>query len=485
MSEHKRRSKRKWKAMGAVVLLLGVAGAFYGWYKFFREEPQPEWITSDPEMRFKYGSLGGENEAGLPYWIWLVLPRMFPEHLPGPGGYASLGVAWEEGMEMPVGFTKKVVGFPRVSNNCAVCHTAIYRKSEDETPTVVPTGPGVTMDVQGYFQFLADVARDPRFNADNIMREIELVYDLPFDDRLIYRYLIIPIVEKRLREQGEGFAWMHRENMPPWGPGRDDPMNLTKYFMLELEEDGTYGAADMPSIWNLKKYDPARGMTMNWDGATHDARSVIVDSALGIIVEPQEDFEEQVAWLEDYLGNRPPPAWPFALDESLAATGKGVFDAVCARCHASGRTGTRLPLGEVGTDDNRLRSWNKDAAVKANQVVAAMGVERTGMVEESLDGYIAVHLDGVWLRAPYLHNGSVPTLRDLLEPVASRPKVFYRGHDLYDPVNVGFHSRSPEAERIGTRHDVDERGNGNQGHEFGTDLPATDKDALIEYLKTL
>ena len=215
MSEHKRRSKRKWKAMGAVVLLLGVAGAFYGWYKFFREEPQPEWITSDPEMRFKYGSLGGEGEAGLPYWIWLVLPRMFPEHLPAPGGYASLGVAWEEGMEMPVGFTKKVVGFPRVSNNCAVCHTAIYRKREDETPTVVPTGPGVTMDVQGYFQFLADVARDPRFNADNIMREIELVYDLPFDDRLIYRYLIIPIVEKRLREQGEGFAWMHREDMPP------------------------------------------------------------------------------------------------------------------------------------------------------------------------------------------------------------------------------------------------------------------------------
>jgi hypothetical protein len=51
-------------------------------------------VTATPEMRFKYGSIGAENDAGIPYWIFYVLPRMFPEKLPGPGGYAAFGVAW-------------------------------------------------------------------------------------------------------------------------------------------------------------------------------------------------------------------------------------------------------------------------------------------------------------------------------------------------------------------------------------------------------
>jgi hypothetical protein len=114
-----------------------------------------------------------------------------------------------------------------------------------------------------------------------------------------------------------------------------------------------------------------------------------------------------------------------------------------------------------------------------------MGIERKGLVEEPLTGYVAQYLDGIWLRAPYLHNGSVPTLRDLLKPVNQRPQVFYRGYDLYDPVNVGFVSTGPQAEKVGTMLDVSQRGNGNEGHTFGTDLPDAEKDALVEYLKTL
>ena len=48
------------------------------------------------------------------------------------------------------------------------------------------------------------------------------------------------------------------------------------------------------------------------------------------------------------------------------------------------------------------------------------------------NGYANMPLDGVWLRAPYLHNGSAPSLRDLLEPPEARPKTFYRGYDVYD-----------------------------------------------------
>ena len=79
----------------------------------------------------------------------------------------------------------------------------------------------------------------------------------------------------------------------------------------------------------------------------------------------------------------------------------------------------------------------------------------------------------------------MPTLRDLLEPADRRPKVFYRGYDVYDPVNGGFVTTGAEAERVGTKLDVSLKGGGNQGHEFGTNLSAAEKSALIEYLKTL
>jgi hypothetical protein len=84
-----------------------------------------------------------------------------------------------------------------------------------------------------------------------------------------------------------------------------------------------------------------------------------------------------------------------------------------------------------------------------------------------------------------LHNGSVPSLYDLLEVPERRSAVFYRGYDVYDPQQVGFVSHGPEATQAGSRYDTRLRGNGNQGHVYGTTLPPEDKHALIEYLKTL
>jgi hypothetical protein len=172
-----------------------------------------------------------------------------------------------------------------------------------------------------------------------------------------------------------------------------------------------------------------------------------------------------------------------------------VFDAHCASCHWSERTGTVVPVEEVGTDVERIKSWNKDAAIRSNETVRAFGIERRGLVEANPTGYIAAFLDGIWLRAPYLHNGSVPTLRDLLNPAAQRPLIFYRGYDVYDPLDVGFISLEKQAHRlgaswdtvrsVGTPYDVRWRSNSNRGHEYGVDLRQGDKDALLEYLKTL
>lgn len=480
--------KCTWPAVLGLLLVFAIVVGVYSWTKFFREVPQPTWITDDPEMRFKYGSIGAENDAGIPYWIFYVLPRIFPEKLPGPGGYASLGVAWEPGMELPVGFTKKTIGFERVANTCSVCHTASYRTTVDSNPIFVPTGPNHTLDLAAFFRFLIDCAKDPRFTADVLMREINLVTDLAWDDALIYRYLIIPITKKRLLERETQFAWLYHKPFPDWGRGRDDSMNLTKYFMIEWPMDDSFGPTDMPSIWNLGKYKAERGHRMNFAGDSHNAYSVIIDSALGLLGAPPKDKEEflgHVDWMLGYLTARQAPKYPFAIDDALAAQGKTVFDTTCARCHASERTGTVVSVEEVGTSTDRMETWNERAAFEANKVVADMGIEREGLVEEPLRGYIAAFLDGIWLRAPYLHNGSVPTLRDLLDPPATRPVTFWRGYNLYDPKHVGYVTTGEEAEYYGSLHDTRLKGGGNQGHDYGTALADEDKAALVEYLKTL
>lgn len=480
--------RRKWlTALGLLVILTGAAGV-YGWTKFFREVPQPAWITSDPDMRFKYGSIGAEADAGIPYWIFYVLPRVFPDKLPGPGGYASFGVAWEQGMELPVGFTKKTIGFERVGNTCAVCHTASYRVSEDSNPVFVPTGPNHTLNLEAFFRFLIDCAKDPRFTADVLMREINLVTNLAWDDALIYRYVLIPITQKRLLEREAQFAWLYHPAFPDWGRGRDDSMNLTKYFMIRWPMDDSFGPTDMPSIWNLGKYQPEKGHRMNFAGDSHNARSVVIDSALGLLgaaPKRNEDFLAQVDWMLDYLKAARAPAYPFPIDTARAERGKRVFDTHCARCHASERTGTVVPIEEVGTSTDRMDTWNAQAAAEANKVVADMGIEREGLVEAPLRGYVAAFLDGIWLRAPYLHNGSVPTLRDLLEPPEQRPLTFWRGYDRYDPSRVGFVTRGAEAEQVGSLHDTRLKGGSNRGHTFGTELPDAAKLELMEYLKTL
>lgn len=474
---------RTWWQKIRLPLALALAAAtlvgWLAWYQLFREVDQQ---FADEEARFKYGSLGAEADRGIPYAIWLVLPRVFPDKLPGPGGYASFGFVWEPGQEMPVGFSKKTVGFPRVTNNCAFCHAASYRTKPDEQPRVYAAGPAHTANVQGYIRFLSDVGNDPRFNANTLLDEIGRAQHLSFSSRLLYRVALIPLTRDALRRQARQFAWMNRPRWPDWGAGRDDPMNLTKYFMTSLPVDGSTGQADFPSIWNMKIRE---GSPLNWDGVTPAVRSVLIDSALGLGAPPGQRFLKQMSDLERYLQNVPPPAFPFAIDARQSSRGRALYFNRCAECHEPGwkRTGTVIDISEIGSDRERLDTWTRAAADEANRRVRELGIVRPEMTKTN--GYASPPLDGIWLRGPYLHNGSVPTLRDLLKPGKERPSEFYRGYDVLDPRNLGFISDGDEARRVGYRFDVRERGNGNQGHEYGTNLSESDRNDLLEFLKTL
>ena len=97
-------------------------------------------------------------------------------------------------------------------------------------------------------------------------------------------------------------------------------------------------------------------------------------------------------------------------------------------------------------------------------------------------GYKARPLNGVWATAPYLHNGSVPTLHDLLLPPAQRPKVFYVGSREFNPREVGF-TTEPGPGRF--RFDTALPGNSNAGHDYGNAaLTAAERLAVVEYMKT-
>ena len=96
-------------------------------------------------------------------------------------------------------------------------------------------------------------------------------------------------------------------------------------------------------------------------------------------------------------------------------------------------------------------------------------------------GYAPRPLTAIWSTPPYLHNGSVPTLDDLLKPAAQRPKSFPLGHQEYDPVKLGY---TTDVAMPAFVFDTTQPGNSNAGHAYGVDLKDDDRRALLEYLKT-
>lgn len=442
--------------------------------------PSAPHAASPIEEQFKYGSIGSEDQEGIPYWIWEVLPRMFADKLPA-GGYGALGMVWEPGHDLPIGFSKKSVwGVERVAINCAFCHTATVRTSASAPRTVILGGPSHQFDPQAYSKFLDATAADPRFNASEMLAAIGRMTTLSWWDSAMYRLVLIPAVKRGLLEHGQKFAWM--TSRPTWGKGRIDPQNPFKFTTLKQPIDDTIGNADMPPLWNMRA---RRGMALHWDGMNTEYREVLLSSGLGngatLKSIEVENIDRLGAWFDDL----PPPAFPLPIDASLAEQGRPLFTTTCAQCHAAGgaRTGQVIPIDEVGTDRHRLDTWTAASAAAFNDFTKGQPWAFTHF--RKTNGMAASLLDGIWLRGAYLHNGSVPSLADLLEPAAGRPRTFYRGYDVIDPERVGFISTGPEAEAVGSLYDVSQPGNGNQGHEYGTALTADEKRALVEFLKTL
>ncbi len=204
--------------------------------------------------------------------------------------------------------------------------------------------------------------------------------------------------------------------------------------------------------------------------------------------------------VRQYFLSLEPPRYPFPVDSAKAAHGRVVFEETCARCHGTYGPGGKypnkiIPLDVIGTDPARSKGLSDRLVAHYN--ATWLGAEYPVNVEKG--GYQAPPLDGLWATAPYLHNGSVPTLHALLES-SSRPGRFTRppstDFEHYDTTHVGWKFAEVSAEELASTArrspfqakfivDTNRFGMGNGGHTFGDDLSEGERMDLIEYLKTL
>ena len=483
-----------------VVLVLGMLAGALLLGRFGADTPV---VYKDDLEHFKYGSLGSEHEFGVPYWIWRALPELFEDKLPPPGrGWESVGFVFENGKSLPVGMSqRRYLGFDVVWLNCAFCHAGTVRESAESEPKVYSAMPANTFDFRAFMRFLFATGEDRRFTPRDILRQIKVIReregldDLPLIDRLALRFYGIYFMRERILTLRDRLDFIKEQ--PEWGPGRVDTFNpLKAYFNFppdQLSKEERIGTTDFPSIWNQGQRESLK-MNLHWDGNNVSLEERNRSAAMGTGITPPTGDRASLKRVADWVRDLAAPAYPFAINNDLAAQGAPIYKEYCTKCHgADGKdfrgedVGKVVPIADIGTDRRRLDSYTYNVAVNQNMIFAGYGEERFRHFRKTF-GYANSPLDGLWLRAPYLHNGSVPTLRDLLEPSDKRPKTFYRGYDVYDQKKVGFVGDvSEEKGRKYFLYDTAEPGNSNQGHEgkrYGTELPAAAKDALIEYLKT-
>lgn len=347
-----------------------------------------------------------------------------------------------------------------IVNNCLMCHAGAIAGQ-----TYIGLG-NASLDVQGLFDELTPVGG--------------VKTELPFQFSYV-RGTIDPI---------SPIAFLMRF--------RDPDLNLQPPIDLDLFRD----VCSRPPAWWLLK----RKQTRDWTGGLN-AHSTRVDLAnllhplnsAATIKKHQPVFDDILAFLHSIE----PPRYPFAVDAGLAARGREVFDNHCARCHGTYGPAGKYPnrivsLETVGTDPVLAEAVTGRNMVYYNKswFAGEIGPNGTRYQFTEHHGYQAPPLDGVWATAPYFHNGSVPTVYQVLNSKA-RPKVYTRSFDTrkedYDPVKLGWRvteldrppdSRAPGIDRRKV-YDTTLRGRGNGGHTFGDKLTEAQRTAVIEYLKTL
>jgi mono/diheme cytochrome c family protein len=256
---------------------------------------------------------------------------------------------------------------------------------------------------------------------------------------------------------------------------------------LPLPDDVDPTPIDVPAWWLARTKS-----SVFWTGSGRGDRASLMASASLLCTDSAPEAQRIIDAFADvraYVDTLQPPQWPWSIDDALAERGRAVFTHSCAGCHAKARV---VPLARVGTDPQLAQRTASDAAPQLEWFNGSVYGRAAHL--EATGGYVAQPLTGVWATAPYLHNGSVPTLVALLDS-SLRPRFWHRPRSSmdFDADAVGWKvataARGKAAERDAwaraNLYDTTRPGYSNAGHTFGDALTADERRAVLEYLKTL
>ena len=403
----------------------------------------------------------------------------------------------------------------RVANlGCAACHAGVtYAADGSPQPDRAMLGmPNSSIDLEAYTMAMFLALRRHAGSRDLLPTAQALYPDMGWRERASLRWMVLPLARKRLAE----LAGADRPlPFPNGAPGSTNGVAALKAALGQALIRGGRGDVGVVSIPDLG--DRVWRTSLLADGAyavpgrprqapttASDIDGAHLRALAGITtfftvpsmgVHP----DDAIASLDDataimtFLQGYRPQRFPGTIDAARATAGAAIYAQQCAACHgnygsAAAPRLTRFPnwQGDVGTDRLRATVFDRGLAT-----AVAHTAYRTRIAVRTGGGYVAPPLTGIWASAPYLHNGSVPTLAALLAPATRPPRFMVGGHAL-DQSKVGLRVEAdgsyPQGYRSFSRPawiDTRVAGRGNGGHMFGGALSASDRAALIEYLKLL
>jgi cytochrome c2 len=268
-----------------------------------------------------------------------------------------------------------------------------------------------------------------------------------------------------------------------------DPQTLRWNADPVIDVSGALIPTDTPPWWLLKK---KHAMFYNGFGRGDFGRFLMASNLLTVSDSSEaREVDSRINDVLAYIYSLEPPKYPYPINKALARQGGVLFVQSCSKCHghyggSDDYPNLLIPESMIGTDS--LLATNNFQSPQFiewfNKSWFAQGDHPARL--DPFNGYIAPPLDGIWITAPYLHNGSVPTLEAVLN---SRVRPVYWSRDFdrpqYDYARVGWVYTEEKGPRGTAVYNSTLPGYGNYGHTFGDKLSERERRAVIEYLKTL
>jgi mono/diheme cytochrome c family protein len=487
------------------------------------------WATPQPQTSkdyFLYGSTGTEL---MPLPVFQVLPSLFPEHFQPAGpnagdwvtqfGFVRGKPGVNEGL--PVGMSvssyRPKSGAPSpvqfVGFNCAACHTARIFRSATDTGALVYGMGNDAIDLVAFGDAIKSSLLDPRLSAHSVdsVLHIRRGRGLTVSERVmttlyLQQFRAALATEVPMRDLPFGGMQLRDASVMPSGPGRNQPMKETMRFLVRRTPIPDGGSSKIPSL-----YRQERRVWAQFDGSVRDPLTRNSLAALGVGASLQNlrvplmlnTLRQTYEYVKDLDPPRFTDVFPEArIDSARAAKGRVAYATYCASCHGQpgdkpgtwvkgARQGAVSSIAEVGTDDARttFRYYKETADYIYNFFPTGHPLKPKRDDVRATAGFINSPIEAAFTRAPYLHNGSVATLAELIN-LKPRRTVIYRGSNLYDTNDVGLVSPDTADARAYFRYDTHVYGNSNRGHDFPWAYhgPNWDENVLrnlLEYLKTL